>query len=71
MAMPLEVNCILDCVKKISQKEEEKMKTIPYKFAVGGLIYLAITSRPDISYALSMVAQYNSKPRENHWSCVK
>lgn len=71
MSTPLEVNCKLECVKDISQEEEEMMKTIPYKSAVGALMYLAITSRPDISYAVSMMAQYNSMPRENHWSCVK
>ena len=47
------------------------MKTIPYKSTVGALMYLAITSIPDICYIDSMVAQYNSKPKQNHWSCIK
>ena len=38
---------------------------------MGALKYLAITSRPDICYAIRMVAQYNSNPRQNHWSCIK
>ena len=63
MHTPLEANCNLHCEKEISQEEDNIMKTIPYKFAVGALIYLAITSRPNICYAISMVAQYNSKPR--------
>ena len=47
------------------------MKTILYKSIMRALMYLAITSTRDICYTVSMVAQYNSKLRENHWSCVK
>ena len=71
MHTALEANCNLLCVKEISQKDEDIMKTVPYKFAVEALMYLAITSRVDICYAISMVAQYNSKLRQNHWSCIK
>ena len=34
-------------------------------------MYLTITSRPNIYYETNMVVQYNSKPRQNHWFCVK
>ena len=71
MHTPFEANCNLHCMKEISQKEDNIMKIIPYKSTVGALMYLAITSRLDICYAISMVAQYNSNPKQNHWSCVK
>ena len=71
MHTPLEANCNLHCVKEISQEEDNIMKTIPYKSIVEALMYLAITSRPDICYVVSMVAQYSSNPRQNHWSYVK
>ena len=66
MHTPLEANCNLHCVKEISQEEDNIMKTIPYKSVVGALMYLAIASRLDICYAVNMVAQYNSNPRQNH-----
>ena len=66
MHTSLEANCNLYCVKEISQEEDNIMKTIPYKFVVGALMYLAITSRSDICYVVSMVAQYNSKSTQNH-----
>ena len=71
MHTPLEANYNLHRVKEISQEEDNIMKTILYKSVVGALMYLAITSRLDICYAISIVAQYNSNPKQNHWSCVK
>ena len=71
MHTPLEANCNLHCEKDIFQEEDNIRKTILYKCVVEALMYLAVTSRRDICYVVSMVAQYNSNPRQNHWSCTK
>ena len=47
------------------------MKTVPYLNAVGSLMYLAITTRPDISYAVGVLARFNSNPGPIHWTAVK
>ena len=47
------------------------MKTVPYSNAVGTLMYLAITCRPDISYAVSVFSRYNANPGRKHWEGVK
>jgi hypothetical protein len=45
-------------------KEKEEMKQIPYKEAVGALLYLSTTMSPGISYAVGQVAKYSKKNRE-------
>ena len=42
-----------------------------YQSAVGALLYLATRTRPDISYAVSTVDKFSSKPNITHWSAVK
>jgi hypothetical protein len=43
----------------------------PYREAIGSLMFAAICTRPDISYAVSQVAKYSSKPSYVHWEAVK
>ncbi|KAK7579919.1 hypothetical protein V9T40_000548 [Parthenolecanium corni] len=44
---------------------------VPYREAVGSLMFLAVISRPDISYAVSRVSQYLENPKTIHWNAVK
>lgn len=53
---------------------EEKIngvKAHPYQSAVGALMYLSITTRPDIAYATSVLASHMHNPGEQHWEGVK
>ena len=34
-------------------------------------MYLALASRPDISYAVNRLAQFTSNPKGVHWTAVK
>src|SRR5215471_12011740 len=52
-------------------EEVEHMKSIPYIHAVGSLMYLAVSTRPDISYAVGVLARFNSNPGEAHWKVVQ
>jgi transposase InsO family protein len=54
-----------------SPEEKEEMKNIPYINAVGSLLYLALLTRPDIAYATSVLARFNSNPGIGHWKAVK
>lgn len=39
----------------------DQMSTVPYSQAVGNLMYLTISTRPDLSYSASLVSRYMSK----------
>lgn len=42
-----------------------------YQKAVGMLNYLALHTRPDITFVTNLLAQFTSNPNEAHWSSVK
>ena len=44
---------------------------VPYLSAVGALMYLANYTRPDISFAINLLARYSSSPTRRHWSGIK
>jgi hypothetical protein len=47
------------------------MKSVPYMNAVGKLMYLALTTRPDIAYSVGVLARFNSNPGPLHWKAAK
>ena len=52
-------------------QEITTMQSIPYREAVGSLLWLSLGTRPDISYAASQVAKFNSNPGLLHWKAVQ
>lgn len=44
---------------------------VPYRQAIGSLMYLMITTRPDIAFAIGKLSQHNQNPRANDWIAVK
>lgn len=47
-----------------SDADIEYMSRVPYSSAVGSLMYDVVCSRPDLSYALSVVSRYMANPRK-------
>ena len=47
------------------------MWNIPYREAVVMLMYAMLGTRPDISYAVTMVSKFSSNPGMAHWDVVK
>lgn len=57
-----------------TEEENEEMRKAPYHEAVGSLIYLAATTRPDIKVVVRQVSQFCQKPGgtlDRHWYAVK
>jgi hypothetical protein len=55
----------------VTPETQELLSQIPYREAVGCLMYLMVTTRPDIGYAVQSVSQHTSTPRVVHWEAVK
>ena len=49
----------------------EEMAAVPYREAVGSLLYVAMCTWPDISYAVCSLAWHCSNPGREHWAAVK
>jgi Reverse transcriptase (RNA-dependent DNA polymerase) len=47
------------------------MASIPYRNAVGSLLYAAVVTRPDISNAVREVSRFMHNPGREHWSACQ
>ena len=56
-----------------SSTDDEKaaMLKIPYREAIGSLMWAAVATRPDIAFAVSLLSQFLENPGEIHWKAVK
>jgi hypothetical protein len=53
------------------EEEEILEPNIPYLSAVGALMYLANSTRPDIAFAVNLLVRHSAKPTKRHWVVVK
>ena len=52
-------------------EEVADMCKVPYHEAVGSLNYCTVTTRPDIAFPVSLLAQFMENPGRIHWEAVK
>eukprot|EP00794_Sanderia_malayensis_P003868 gene3868-4411_t len=68
-----------DCKAKATPSEQKlnfsdnspSFDSRKYREAIGSLIYAMTSTRPDISWITSKLAQYSQSPTEDHWTAVK
>ena len=53
-----------------TEADRQQMQDIPYRSAIGSLMYLAVCTRPDISAAISSLSRFNGDPGLLHWEGV-
>jgi hypothetical protein len=49
----------------------EYMPKILYSSVVSSLMYAIVCSRPDLSYAMSLVSRYMTNSSKKHWNGIK
>nr|CAD39881.2 OSJNBb0067G11.4 [Oryza sativa Japonica Group]CAE05263.2 OSJNBb0115I09.25 [Oryza sativa Japonica Group] len=60
-----------DPFKPKEDDEEVLGPEVPYLSAIGALMYLANCTRPDIVFAVNLLARYSATPTRRHWVGVK
>jgi hypothetical protein len=55
----------------LTREEKTRMTGIPYRNLVGALLYLMLSTRPEIAFAVIQVAKFSENPSPIHWTAVK
>ena len=55
----------------LTKDSNEVGEQVPYRQAVGSLMFLATVTRPDISHAVGVASRYLNNPKTVHWNAVK
>ena len=56
---------------KESEQNEEELENVPYRSAVGSLMYIMLATRPDIAYSVGVLSRFAENPNKLHWNAVK
>ena len=47
------------------------MEKVPYRQAIGSLMWAAVATQPDNAFAVSLLSQFLENPGEMHWNVTK
>jgi len=67
----MDPNVKLDLADNRGEKELDKDRVKHYQAIIGSLMYAALATRPDISYAVAALCRYNSCPFTSHMTAAK
>jgi len=54
-----------------SDDEKPLGPEVPYLSAIGALMYLPNCTRPDIAFAVNLLARHSANPTRRHWVGIK
>ena len=60
-----------DQLRPRDENEELLGPEVPYLSAIGALMYIANCTRPDIVFAVNLLARHSTAPTKCHWIGVK
>lgn len=69
VSTPLDVGLVKEVMEK--PNDQSTAENVPYREAIGSLLYLATISRPDISFAVNLLSRFCAQPNDIHWTMVK
>jgi hypothetical protein len=55
----------------VGSAEKAKMQDFDYHGLIGGLVYLSVYTRPDISFSVGVLSQFLENPGLEHWVAAK
>jgi hypothetical protein len=56
---------------RLKDEDEEILgPEVPYLSAIGALMYVANCTRPDIAFAVNLLARHSAAPTKRHWTGV-
>jgi hypothetical protein len=72
VAMPMDPSMHFSTSQSPKTTQEfAEMKDKPYREAVGSLMYASLGTRPDITYAVSVLSKFADNPGLVHWNAAK
>jgi hypothetical protein len=72
LTIPLDPSLILRKSQSPQTEEERReMVGVPYAQLLGGLLWVMLLTRPDLSFSVVRLAQYAANPGRQHWSALK
>ncbi|CDO77187.1 hypothetical protein BN946_scf184705.g12 [Trametes cinnabarina] len=71
VSTPMDPHAALSVAQSPSTPAEiGAMRDVPYREAVGSLMYASLGTRPDITYAVSILSRFSDNPGHAHWVAV-
>ena len=64
--MPFNTGIKLSKEMYATEEEKSEVEKLPYHNLVGSLMYLAVSTRPDIAHVVSVLSQYNTNYGKEH-----
>ena len=55
----------------MNEHDIEEMRNIPYREAIGSLMYVVVGTWPNIAYAVSYLAHFMANPGRAYWEAMK
>jgi len=65
------VSTPMECHLRLKKGEDAERTDKPYRQLIGCLMYVMLTSRPDLCASVSYLSQFQSCPTEVHWKHAK
>ena len=65
------LDILKDPFRPRDENEDILSEETPYLSAIDALLYLAQCTRPDIAFAVNLLARFSSAPTQRHWNGIK